>query len=445
MPIPSVYPALEQGVFLTIGMRSDSSITDVPTDAAAREEMDVAPRQKYLGAKGLIAFLALLSAFIPLSTDLYLPALPSMTRYFGAPEYLVNLTLILFFVFYALATMMWGPFSDRYGRRRILIIGLSGYTVASALCAISFDVYQLIFFRILQAVGAGAASAVATAIVRDSYRGRKREKTLAIVQSLVLISPAVAPIIGALLLTLTSWRGAFVAQSVLGVVAVAGAVAFQETLGTKGTGNVVRTLGRLGVVLKNRVFTLLLIVFALVSIASMSFVSSSAYIYQETFGQSSRAYSYYFALNALAYLSGPLLYLRLSVRFKRVSIVSACFVMMVVSGVLVSVLGHAAPWAFAITLFPASMAVSGLRPPGVYLMLDQVKDDAGSASALMSSSQLIMGSAGMLVVSFQFLDRVLLIGIINVVFGLLAGAVWLGLVRPGGLSRAGSGAGGGQR
>ena len=178
-------------------------------------------RQRWLGNKGLIAFLTVLSAFVPLSTDLYLPALPGMTQYFGVPEYQTNLTLILFFVFYAIATLVWGPLSDRYGRRPILLIGLAFYTVAGALCAVAPNIYLLMLFRVLQAVGAGAAMAVATAIVKDVYRGKRRESTLALVQSMTVISPAVAPMIGALLLNLTSWRGTFWAQGVLGALVVA--------------------------------------------------------------------------------------------------------------------------------------------------------------------------------------------------------------------------------
>ena len=182
-------------------------------------------RQKWLGNKGLVAFLTVLSAFVALSTDIYLPALPSMTKDFGVPEYQTNLTLTLFFVFYAVAILVWGPLSDRYGRRPILLVGLSCYTVAGALCAIAPNIYLLMLFRIMQAVGAGAASAVATAIVKDVYRGRRRESTLAAIQSMTVISPAVAPMLGALLLNLTSWRGTFWAQGGLGVLVVAMTVA----------------------------------------------------------------------------------------------------------------------------------------------------------------------------------------------------------------------------
>ncbi|HQN31210.1 MAG TPA: MFS transporter, partial [Methanothrix soehngenii] len=109
-------------------------------------------RQKYLGNRGLIALIAFLSAFVPLSTDLYLPALPGMSKYFQVSAEQVNLTLIFFFIVFAAGMLFWGPLSDKYGRRPILIAGLAIYSLAGFLCAISQDINQLIAFRILQAI-----------------------------------------------------------------------------------------------------------------------------------------------------------------------------------------------------------------------------------------------------------------------------------------------------
>ena len=150
--------------------------------------------QRYLGNRGLIVLIALLSAFVPLSTDLYLPALPGMGDFFGVSATLTNLTLILFFLFFSLGLLVWGPLSDKYGRRPVLLAGLALYIAASAGCAASLEVWHLVAFRILQAIGGSAASAVATAMVKDVYDGRKRESVLALVQSMVVISPAVAKI-----------------------------------------------------------------------------------------------------------------------------------------------------------------------------------------------------------------------------------------------------------
>ena len=105
-----------------------------------------------------IIFLALFSAFVPLSTDLCLPALPDMTTLFNVSEFTMNLTLILFFIFYSVATIIWGPLSDRYGRRPMLLVGLTIYMIGSILCGIANSAWEIIFFRILQAIGGGVAN-----------------------------------------------------------------------------------------------------------------------------------------------------------------------------------------------------------------------------------------------------------------------------------------------
>lgn len=390
---------------------------------------DVVVTQRALGDKGLIVFLALLSAFVPLSTDLYLPALPGMARYFRVDESLTNLTLILFFVFFSLATLVWGPLSDKYGRRPILLVGLGVYALASGLCALSANVYELMLFRVLQAIGGGAASAVSTAIVKDVYRGRRRETTLAVVQSMVVIAPAVAPVVGALLLEFTSWRGVFVTQALLGLTAVLGALLFNETLDSKNDGDMRHTLGRLVVVMRNPAFATLLIIFSLLNVTFLAFISSSSYIYQETFGLSSQVYSYYFAFNALGTLIGPVIYTPLSRRFKRHVIIVACFSATILSGVLVYALGPLRPWAFALCLWPASIAGSCLRPPSTYLMLEEQQGDAGSASALIGSFLMIMGSVGMVIMSLGWPNPVRMIGALNTGLGLTALISWLVLTR----------------
>ncbi len=386
---------------------------------------DLSGQQRRLGKKGLIAFLTILSAFIPLSTDLYLPALPHMTQYFGVPEYQTNLTLILFFVFYAVSLLIWGPLSDRYGRRPILLVGLCAYTLAGGLCALSPNVYFLMLFRVLQAVGAGAGTAVATAIVKDVYRGRRREAILAMVQSMVVISPAVAPMVGAAILNLSSWRGTFWAQAFLGLVAVLMTVAYAETLALKNTGSPLASLRRLGVVLAHPTFARLLLIFAPVSLSGMAFISSSSYIYQDDFGVSSQGFSLFFALFAVGLAVGPLLYIRLSRTWQRNSIVTGCLAMIALSGLLVLVVGGRGPWAFILTVLPSGLALSCMRPPTTSLLLDQHESDAGSMSALMGATHMVMGSIGMVIVSLELGSRVVVLGALTLAVGLVSAGLWL--------------------
>lgn len=390
-----------------------------------REETPTPIGQKYLGRKGLVIFLAALTAFPALSTDLYLPALPGMTAYFGVPEYQTNLTLILFFLVYSMAALIWGPLSDRYGRRPVLLVGLVIYVVAGVLCGVAANVFQLMGFRILQAVGAAAASGTATAIVKDSYHGRKRVVIIAVIQSMIVLSPAVAPVIGALILRFTSWRGTFMAQAILGVVVLAGVIAFQETIGARLTGNPLASLKRLGVVLTNRTFAYLLVNFSLLGTAGMAFVASSSYIYEETFGVSSQVYSFFFAAFAVGMAAGAQLYVWLSRRFSRDKILMGCFAVSAASGILMLFIGPLGPWPFILALLPSPVAFSCMRPPAVYLMLAQHEGDAGSVSALMGSTFTVMASLGMLVVSMNLWGRVELVGALTLGLAVVSGVMWV--------------------
>lgn len=385
--------------------------------------------QRYLGGKGLLALLALLSAFVPLSTDLYLPALPRMGEYFGASSALTNLTLVLFFIFFSLGMLFWGPFSDKYGRRPTLLVGLSVYVMASMGCALSTDIYMLIACRVLQAAGGSAASAVATAMIKDVYQGKRRESVLSIVQSMVLISPAVAPMLGASLLPLMSWRGLFWVLALIGAISFIGCLLLQETLHVRFQGTMPQALRRLGAVLRNPGFSSLLLVFSMVSLASLAFIADSSYIYQDLFGLSPMAYSLYFGLNALGMIAGPFLYLFLSRYYARRSIVVFSFGVMALAGLMVALFGNLGPLFFALALLPATLMGSAVRPAGTFLMLEQQREDAGAASSLINCFGLVLGSLGMIIVSLAGSDLLLVLGLINVFVGVACATAWLAICK----------------
>jgi DHA1 family bicyclomycin/chloramphenicol resistance-like MFS transporter len=160
------------------------------------------------------------------------------------------------------------------------------------------------------------------------------------------------------------------------------------------------------------------------SISTMAYVASSSYIFQEEFGTSAQAYSYYFAINGIGLLLGPMLYVRLSARFDRNAIVRACFATIALSGILVFFLGSLGPLSFTLCIMPAIVASVCSRPPGTNLMLEQQKEDTGSASSLMGCTMTVMGTIGMLLVSLDFGGIIPTLGIIITATGLMASAGW---------------------
>lgn len=389
--------------------------------------ISAAKTQKYLGEKGLIAFIVLLSAIIPLSIDIYLPALPRMSETFNDTRGLINYTLIGFFIFFGISTLIWGPISDKFGRKPILQTGLFIYVAGSILCVFATNVYSLIFYRILQAIGSGAIVAVAGAVVKDSFEGKKRESVMALVQSMAMIAPLIAPIIGAFILKVTSWQGVFVVLSLFGIFSFIGASLFQESIDEKHDGNLASSLGRLVHVAKNPRFSSLMLVFLLSQIANMAYVSSSAYIYVKDFHLSEQTYSLFFAANACFLIMGPLFYIKLSTFMNSNKIIITGFVFMLISGIFVCTLGQISPWFFAAALIPSSFFGGVVRPLGANLMFNQQKGDAGSASSLMGFGGTVFGSLGMFIASLNLVNNITLIGLITVITSTLSLILWFAI------------------
>ena len=201
-------------------------------------------------------------------------------------------------------------------------------------------------------------------------------------------------------------------------------------------GNPLASLKRLGVVLKNKDFVLLLATFSLVGMAGMAFISSSSYVYEVTFGLSSQTYSYFFALFGAGIAAGAPTYLLLSRWLERRTILTGCFITCAISGVLVLFVGHLGPWHFILTYLPTAVSLACIRPPSTYLMLGQHEADAGSVSGIILATSMVLGSVATAVVSLQVWNRVEFIGALIVGLALVSLALWLGPCRPREAARA---------
>ncbi|MDN3629500.1 multidrug effflux MFS transporter [Vibrio lentus] len=373
----------------------------------------------------MLFFLVIISAFPPLTIDLYLPALPQMVEVFNTDQSMVNLTLSSYFVTYAVGLLFWGPLSEKFGRKPILLIGIASYMVASVLCAMTNSIEQLIGARIFQAFAGSAITVIATAIVKDLYDGREREKIMATIMSLVIIAPMVAPVFGAFLLKIASWRMMFVTLAIFGAFASVLALCYRETLESKYQGSIFRSWGRLAVVMKNRSFIKLLVIFSITPMALMGFLAAGSYIYINDFGLTEQQFSYAFAFNALCASFGPTLYMKLSYRVSVQKVISACFALLAIAGIFTLTVGGLSPWFFMFIAAPATLMVIIMRVPGTNLMLNQQDQDTGSAVALIQFFSMICGSLGMVLVSIRPDSLIDNLGFIQLSVGILGGLMWL--------------------
>ncbi|MEZ8314175.1 multidrug effflux MFS transporter [Vibrio splendidus] len=373
----------------------------------------------------MLFFLVIISAFPPLTIDLYLPALPQMVEVFNTDRSMVNLTLSSYFVTYAIGLLFWGPLSEKFGRKPILLIGLAGYMVASILCAMTNSIEQLIGARVFQAFAGSAITVIATAIVKDLYDGREREKIMATIMSLVIIAPMVAPIFGAFLLKIASWRMMFVTLAIFGAFASVLACCYRETLENKYQGSIFRSWGRMGVVMKNRSFVKLLVIFSIIPMALMGFLAAGSYIYIDHFGLTEQQFSYAFAFNALCASFGPTIYMKLSYRMPVQKVISGCFALLALAGIFTLTIGDLSPWFFMLIAAPATLMAIIMRVPGTNLMLNQQDHDTGSAVALIQFFSMICGSLGMVLVSIRPESLIENLGFIQLSVGTLGGLMWL--------------------
>src|SRR5476651_735435 len=173
------------------------------------------------GTFALTVLLAALSAIGPLTTDMYLPSLPDIARQLGASTAQVQLTISAYLIGFAVGQILYGPVSDRHGRKPVLLSALALYCVASLACALSTSIEMLIVARFVQALGGSGGIVLARAVVRDLYSGVRAGRELSLIGSVMALAPVLAPIAGGVLQTGFGWRSVFVALVVAGL---AGAV-----------------------------------------------------------------------------------------------------------------------------------------------------------------------------------------------------------------------------
>ena len=389
-------------------------------------------RQKYLSISAMIAYITFINMFIPLSTDLYLPALPQMGNYFSASEFLVGLTLTIFFFVFAVSMVVFGPLSDKYGRRPILIFGAAIYTAASFACAGASSIYFLLAGRFFQAVGSGAVITVSTALIKDCFRGKLMRKILAITQALGVIAPMVAPLIGGILLTFTDWRGSFYLLTILGAINLTVAFLFCETLPEhkRYHGGIFNSLTLLVGVARQKYFIAVLIMFALLSKPYMAYLSASSFIYVEFFGLSAQEYSYFFAVNSAASIAGPILYLRLKDSLTNVGMLRLCFFVAATSGLLVLNVGKGGALMFLLAFLPFTVIGAVSRPFAMEILLLEAKDNIGTASSVINFVPTLFGSVGMMLGTLPWSNFVTGLGLIMATATALSVVLWI-LIRRG--------------
>lgn len=284
--------------------------------------------------------------------------------------------------------LLVGPLSDRYGRRTLLLVGVSIFTVASLACALAPSVAVLVALRFLQALGGSAGIVLSRAIARDLRSGRELARLYALLLAINALAPILAPLLGGQLLRVTSWRGSFVALALIGAaILVASASTVPESLapGRRRPGGL-RAAGRsYAGLLVDRTFVVPTLASAMALSTLLAYVTASPFVLQDVFALTPQAFSAVFAANAVALLVGARLGGRVPLGAGLVVLLAGSLA--VLAGGPSGAGLPAVLTGFALLSLGLGLSVATLTATA----MDGQAERAGAASALLGASQFGLG------------------------------------------------------
>ena len=264
-----------------------------------------------------LAILSGLMAFGPISTDLYLPALPSMTGSLGSNPGTMEWTISGYLIGFSLGQLIWGPLGDRYGRRGPIAIGIAMFVLGSAGCAMSNTAGGMIAWRLVQAVGACAGVVLARAMVRDLYTGPRAAQMLSSLIVVMAIAPLVGPLVGAEMLHFGSWRGIFWLLVGFGALALLALATLPETLAPerRRRDKLTRSLASFGLLLGDRRVMGFALAGASLYFGVFAYVAGSSFAYIDYYGLSPQAFALLFGSGIVGIMATNLINARQVMRW----------------------------------------------------------------------------------------------------------------------------------
>jgi MFS transporter, DHA1 family, multidrug resistance protein len=354
----------------------------------------------------LILLLGALAACGPLATDMYLPSLPAIAKAFGVSASAASATLTSFMAGFSIGMLLYGPLSDAYGRRPVLLGGIALFTVASIACWLSFSVGELTIVRFLQALGAGAASVLARAIARDAHEPSDAAKVLSMVAIVTAIGPLLAPLLGGQLLLLGGWRIVFVALTLFGIAcAVAAYLRVPETWPAekRESGAVLRSFGAYGRLLRDPLVWGHMLCGGMAFAAMFTYISATPFVYIEYFHVTPQHYGFFFGLNILGIMLGNFLNTRFIGRVGTLRMVSIASLVSIVASffvALVCLTGLGGLWSIVAGLFFVVGVVGLLGANCATDLMYRYPVNAGAAAAVFGAAQLGLGAFASVVVGW---------------------------------------------
>lgn len=349
----------------------------------------------------LTIFLGMMTAIAPLSTDMYLPALPEVQADFGVSTSLVQMTLTMTTLGMALGQILAGPLSDRYGRRMPLFIGMLVFIGATLGCVLARDIHLFLFFRFCAGFAGASGIVITRAIARDICEGAELTRFFAVLMMVNGFAPIIAPVIGGQILLFADWRATFVLLTLIGVCLAGATLIYCETLPREArSANMTDSLRKFPALLRDRYFLGHCLLQSFVFGAFFSYLSGSSFVFQNIYGVSPQIYSMIFAVIGAGLLLAGVLPARLAGRVPDIVMLKYSVLVPLCGSILLLVgFVFTAPLTvILIVLFLTIVPLSVMGAASFSLALSRQGRNAGSASALIGCFSMLLGACMMPVV-----------------------------------------------
>jgi MFS transporter, DHA1 family, multidrug resistance protein len=369
-----------------------------------------------------IMLLALLTSLGPLSIDMYLPALPQMASDFGVSTQMVANTLPAYFLGLALGQLIYGPLSDRIGRKTPLYFGLALYVVASLLCIFASNEWSLIAARILQALGGCVGVVIARAAIRDRLDMQASAQAFASMMIVMGIAPVIAPSLGAIVLKFFAWQAVFGFLTLIGLIClVCVHFFFKESLllERRLKLNVAQIIQLYGSIFKDPSFKWPMLAGCFSGGILFCYISSSAAVLMDDFGLTQQQFAYAFGLNAFGIMLLSTLNKKLGHQFSVMSRLKIGGIIQLIGASILFVagfIGHSPLWVVLMGMFWAVAGIGFTGPNAMALAMSEQGAQAGTASAIMGSMQFACGLLGGVILNFLIWNSLLNMGILMLIF-----------------------------
>ncbi|ARF17755.1 multidrug effflux MFS transporter [Sporosarcina ureae] len=345
----------------------------------------------------LVVLLGSLSAFGPLSMDMYLPGLPIVAEDLNASTSLVQLSLTACLIGLGAGQLIFGPLSDIYGRRKPLVITLSVYAIASVLCAFSPNIWIFVALRFVQGMTGAAGIVIARACARDLYVGNELTKFMAMLSIVSGSAPILSPIVGGVVLNFASWPAVFLLLGVIGLFMFLSTAFFLpdtlpvEARSESGMLAVVKTFSGL---LKDKWFIGIALTQGLIMSGMFAYIAGSPFVLQNIYGITAQQFSLFFAMNGIGIITAAQVTGRLSGRIHELKFLRAGVLLSFTASILL-LLTVWNEWPLAViatALFFMVSSVGLVSPAAFSLAMQSQGKSAGSASAFLGLMPFIGGA-----------------------------------------------------